>query len=512
VAQNLAIGEYEPPDDYYLTAENLLGEQLSIRLHDIIDNHKNLGYDAMRIAPRVLDVDPNDETKIILIYSGASITGTRFPSDWNREHSWPQSYGADSSLKPGADFHHLFPANPTVNSTRSNLPFDWSNPNEAEDVRNAPGSTVDSNSFEPRDEDKGKVARAMLYMDLRYESSDGYGDFVLGETANSSSKRMAKLSVLLEWHRLFPPDERELRRNHLIHNGFDFGGFTYKQGNRNPFVDFPDLADAIFTSEDRIAWGTWRWSHFSPEELTEGEGTGESGDFDEDLLVNLLEYSANLDPTDGIAEALLTQFRFPGFGIQLRYSRQKAHELDGVAYVLESSLTPLREETWVELMEGDFNSVVVSDTDPTELVTSTLADPGIPVWFRLKVSRTVGEETEAAVFDPVTTTNPSESIFIYQNTIGETSWKESAWMGFLVDNDYPWVFHLEHSWIYMEATRDDVVWYLDSAIGWIFTSADYYPYLYHLSSEQWLYYQLSSSLPDRWFYTNQRGWFLESEI
>jgi hypothetical protein len=85
-------------------------------------------------------------------------------------------------------------------------------------------------------------------------------------------------------------------------------------------------------------------------------------------------------------------------------------------------------------------------------------------------------------------------------------------MGFVVDTDYPWVFHLEHKWIYMEADRDDRVWFVDSELGWLFTSADFYPYLYHLSSDQWLYYLEASSSPNRWFYSAEDGWVAEEEI
>lgn len=511
-SSGLSAGEYLPPEGYYDGAEGLVGTALREVLHEAIDGHRNLGYDAMRIAPRVLDADPETADNIILIYSGASVAGFRFNSSWNREHTWPQSFGADSYLMPGADFHHLFPANPTVNSARSNLIFDWTSPGESEDVYNAPGSTMDSNSFEPRDEDKGRVARAMLYMDLRYEASDGFGDFQLAETANQATKRMAKLSVLLEWNRLFPPDERELRRNHLIHNGFPFAGFTYTQGNRNPFVDFPDIADALFTHSERMAWGTWRWTHFSLEQLQAGTQTGPLDDPDEDFLPNLLEYSANLDPLAPQSANLLTVFRLPGFGTQLRYTRQAGASADGIRYAIQRSGTPLREESWVTLEDADFTSQTVSGSGLTELVTALVPPSSDPVWYRLAVTQTLGAGSTQAVFDPVRTPEGSESLFVYDAEIQSTGWKESPWMGYVSDSDYPWVYHVHHRWLYFSAEQDDQVWYLDSQLGWCFTSSAFYPNLYHVGSDQWLYYLKASTAPNRWFHAAGQGWVQESEI
>jgi endonuclease I len=54
----------------------------------------------------------------------------------------------------------------------------------------------------------------------------------------SKEPKMGKLSTLLEWHTQDPVDNWERRRNHIIYSKY--------QGNRNPFIDFPEFADKIW--------------------------------------------------------------------------------------------------------------------------------------------------------------------------------------------------------------------------------------------------------------------------
>jgi len=509
-----AQSQYAPPDDYYASVEGLVGDALREELHDTIDDHKNLGYDAARAALRTLEADPDVENHIFLIYSGESIPGHLFNSEWNREHVWPQSFGADADTIPGADLHHLYPANPGVNSDRSNKIFDYTDPDDRSTSPNAPGSSYDSNSWEPRDEDKGRIARAMLYMDLRYDGSDS-PDFVLSETANQSASRFAKLSVLLEWHRLFPPDERERRRNHLIHTGFQFAVFTYDQGNRNPFVDIPDLAEAIFTGDQYIGWGTWRWTHFSIDQLSNALQTGDLDDPDEDFRPNLIEFGVNTDPTSPDTTEIFNVASFGGLGTQIRFTQQKSPELAGIAYDIEASTTPLREETWEQLTGDDFLSSFTTDQGATHLATFTLPAASEKTWYRLRVSReTAPGVTASATYDPVLDRNAeiADSIFVYLNRLKDSAYKQSPWMGFVIDDQFPWVYHYEHGWVFIDAERDDDVWFRDRHLGWLFTTSSLYPYLYANSLDQWIYFLPGSLSPNRWFYTGQDGWIQEQNM
>ena len=59
---------------------------------------------------------------------------------------------------------------------------------------------------------------------------------------------MGILSQLLEWHAADPVSDAEFLRNHAA--------CQYWQGNRNPFVDFPDLAPQFFGQPQQIEPGT----------------------------------------------------------------------------------------------------------------------------------------------------------------------------------------------------------------------------------------------------------------
>jgi endonuclease I len=227
------------PPGYYDAADGKTGAELHAALHDIIGNGAHLTYDEVWDALKVTDEDPADPANVIMIYSGASMSENANgggADQWNREHTWPQSHGdIGTSPGPGTDLHHLRPSEVGVNSTRGNLDFD----NGGSPVEGAPDSLVDEDSFEPRDAVKGDVARGILYMAVRYDGDDGFADLEPNDSVgNDSAPFLGRLSVLLEWNTQDPPDAAEQARNDLIYSQY--------QNNRNPFVDHPEWADAIW--------------------------------------------------------------------------------------------------------------------------------------------------------------------------------------------------------------------------------------------------------------------------
>ena len=209
------------------------------------ENHVRLAYSQVWSALTATDEDPNNKDNVILIYAGRSIakfsngSGSQSTDqdNWNREHSWPSSHGfGNGSEMAFTDIHHLRPSDISVNGTRGNKDFDVSD----NLIDEAPGSRVDGDSFEPRDQVKGDVARMMLYMDTRYEGELGEDTpdlFLVDRLTDTTENALGKLCVLLAWNDADPIDEAERTRHDRI--------YQY-QGNRNPYIDNPQWINLIY--------------------------------------------------------------------------------------------------------------------------------------------------------------------------------------------------------------------------------------------------------------------------
>lgn len=228
---------------YYAATVNQCGAALLQALHNVIDGHTVLGYTSARDS--LYDfIDRGDQTWIRDIYTGREAVGvttraTAADNNINTEHLWPRSRGAeyDPSL---SDLHHLASADETANSQRSNHPFGIVNGTVLWTGPAGPGGPTDVSRlgyasgtsgtlvFEPRPSKRGDVARALLYFYVRYNTERPTG-FSLENFA-------AERAFLLQWVAADPPDDWERARN---------AGVQRAQGNRNPFIDWPELVTLI---------------------------------------------------------------------------------------------------------------------------------------------------------------------------------------------------------------------------------------------------------------------------
>ncbi|GAA4277943.1 hypothetical protein GCM10022259_26670 [Aquimarina mytili] len=200
-------------------------------------------------ALKQTDLDPTNASKVILIYGYNDTDGNSTTdrtrgvdnngggsTDWNREHVYPKSLGTPNlgTEGPGADAHHLRPADVQRNSSRGNRKF-------ADGSGNS-GATGQGHWY-PGDEFKGDVARMMMYMYIRYPNRCLPTNVGIGTTASGDSNM---LQLFLEWNAEDPVSQLELQRNPLLEN---------IQGNRNPFIDNPAFATQIWggpQAEDRF--------------------------------------------------------------------------------------------------------------------------------------------------------------------------------------------------------------------------------------------------------------------
>jgi endonuclease I len=264
----------QPPAGYYDSATGS-GYVLKTQLKEIINStndglsteflHVNQGYANLYIGYISTDSDDyyeNDGT-VLDIYSedpsgsdaynynhGVNQCGNTAAEGtcYNREHIFPQ--GFYNELEPmRTDIHHVIPTDGFVNNGRGNLPFGVvtsATTTYSNGSRRGSGNNYGflGTVFEPIDEFKGDVARMLLYFAVRYE--DNWNDAgwdahtVTNNPLNGTSDQFYEtwvINLLLDWHTADPVSQREIDRNNEA--------FTY-QSNRNPFIDVPAYANAIW--------------------------------------------------------------------------------------------------------------------------------------------------------------------------------------------------------------------------------------------------------------------------
>lgn len=175
---------------------------------------------------------------------------------YNREHSLPKSWFGDNgpTTPPGLDLMHLVPTDGYVNGRRSSYAFgEVTNPT----YTSGNGSKLGPNDetkvagyagtvFEPLDEYKGDFARIYMYMVVRW-ADNGYPLTVTSEGQTTFNNTFTSagnyglttygINLLMKWHRQDPVSQKEISRNN---------GVQTEQGNRNPFVDYPCLAEYLW--------------------------------------------------------------------------------------------------------------------------------------------------------------------------------------------------------------------------------------------------------------------------
>ncbi len=226
-------------------APTLTKAELIDYLQDNYSVTNPLGYNSARDA--MYGSIDNKNGDIVCVYTGftiqANTRGDAFAKGINTEHTWPQGmFDSDEPMR--GDIHHLFPTLIEVNSERSNDPFDEIPDNETTswwylDNKGSQTSIPDSNidlyseevsgRFEPREDHKGNVARAIFYFWAIYQNTPDVSD--------DASFFEGMKDVLLEWHDLDPVDAAEVQRSL---------GAESAQGNRNPFVHDTTLVRRAF--------------------------------------------------------------------------------------------------------------------------------------------------------------------------------------------------------------------------------------------------------------------------
>lgn len=255
LAPTYGIVQSTAPTGYYDSLEGLAGTALRQELQNIIANPNLVrahNYGDIVDILKVADQNPLNSNQVWLMYVESPRakleyqTGSISTGKWNREHIYPQSRGgfsnATSDTADGidiwlptsandivaghADAHHLRAEDGPENTNRSNKDYGLTGYN---------GPNGNQGSW------KGDVARALFYMAVRYNGLE----VVNGDLPDTTVGQIGDLASLLQWNHLDASDDFEMNRNNYI--------YTW-QYNRNPFIDYPNLADYIWGANTGQQW------------------------------------------------------------------------------------------------------------------------------------------------------------------------------------------------------------------------------------------------------------------
>lgn len=238
----------EIPAGYYTSLNGKKDAELKTATYQVIHNLTRISsYSDLPKYFQVTDVYP-ESNRWWDMYSNIELYAPSF-SGLNREHAFPKSWwGGITTVNAYTDLNHLYPSEMAANTAKSNYPL-----GVVDDVKYKPnfdngvckvGYAVSGQGggakyvFEPADEYKGDFARTYFYMVTCYQDYTWNASymFMLQQNEYPTLKDWA-IDLLLQWSREDPVSDKELQRNEKV------WGF---QNNRNPFIDFPLLAEYIW--------------------------------------------------------------------------------------------------------------------------------------------------------------------------------------------------------------------------------------------------------------------------
>ena len=232
-----SAASYYTGDYTYENLSGLSSDRLLNSLRTLMTStHKTITtYANCRDYANKTDCENADGTTIVTLYTSYKSNFGQYNngSGWNREHVWPKSLGGFNQDGAGADLHHIRPTENKTNSQRGNKLYGNVNGGTTT-TGNMSGLNGGSYSgyFEPLDTVKGDVARICLYVYVRWGAE--YTD------CSKITNVFQSIDVLLEWCELDPVDTWEMGRNEVVGK---------IQGNRNVFIDYPELAWTLFDRE-----------------------------------------------------------------------------------------------------------------------------------------------------------------------------------------------------------------------------------------------------------------------
>ena len=273
----------QPSASYYRSVDGYKQANLKSALKSIISNHTKISYGSLWSSYEKVDYLSKTNSKgqhLIMDYYSESLHyfegNGNAPSGMNKEHVAPQSWwGSGTNNWVGSDLFQVLPSESQANSAKSNYPLGVVSGNvSSSNARMKTGKDKTGQMvFEPCDEYKGDFARIYFYVATCYPT---VGWIPYNSTTNNTAFKNeeyptltpAMQALMLEWHKKDPVSDWEITRNNRVEK---------EQGNRNPFIDYPDLAFHIWGDKTNEAFDLDSQTLY-----TFSDGTGGGGTVDPD--------------------------------------------------------------------------------------------------------------------------------------------------------------------------------------------------------------------------------------
>ena len=232
------------------------GATLKTQLFNIINSHTDVGYSGLYTHYMTTDVkyiDDDGKKHLWDMYSACDYlmpddenhsNYTKEGDNYNREHTIPQSIFSKNAPMV-SDIFHVYPTDSFVNGKRGDHPhaevatasFTSSNGTK---VGTSATNNVSGTVCEPADEYKGDFARTYFYFVTCYQDKlSGFGNFATFSKNTYPSLATWAIQLYKKWSDDDPVSQKEIDRNNAAY---------LVQGNRNPFIDFPNIEDQVWNN------------------------------------------------------------------------------------------------------------------------------------------------------------------------------------------------------------------------------------------------------------------------
>lgn len=330
------------PEGYYSSLKGKKGAELKTAIHDIIKKANVLEYGSGNGNTwwGFWSTDRDESGRFIDRYSSESewIKSTSqgaAGAGMNIEHSFPKSWWGKAKNQAYKDLYNLMPCESRINSTKSNYPMGKVVSGDKGNGWTKVGEGKDGKLYwEPADPWKGDFARGYMYMATAYQDYKWSGDRALQILQQGDYPTLQKWAykLYIQWAKADKPDAVEIKRNNDV---------AKIQGNRNPYVDFPNLMEYVWGDSTNIA--------FNPETTVKsssyvnGEG-GSGGSIDPDPNPGTPEvniYQATFTANDGGCKESIVSNSSPHDNIWTRSAKYgwKATAYNGSNYEAEATLS-----------------------------------------------------------------------------------------------------------------------------------------------------------------------------